>query len=112
MISINSSNILFRFQKDLIGLSKNTKKSYERDLLQFVCFLDSQGVAAWSNIDARLAKKYLSFRRREGDSATTIARKLSTLRKFFFWLKKEGLVAINHFITIKAPRKEKKFPNL
>lgn len=112
MISSDFPNIFFRFQKDLIALAHNTVKSYERDLLQFINFLDSQGVAAYSIIDTKLAKKYLSFRRKEGDNATTIARKLSTLRRFFFWLKKEGITTVNPFISIKAPKKEKKLPKV
>jgi len=79
----------------------------KRDLLQFVDFLDSLGVAVWTSVDSKVARNYLSLRRKEGDKATTIARKLSTLRKFFFWLKKEGIIITNPFAALKPPKKEK-----
>ncbi len=112
---MNSSdflNTLSRFQKNFINLSENTKKSYKRDLVQFINFLDSAGVSGWTSIDSKMARNYLSFRRREGDKATTIARKLSTLRKFFFWLKKEGIVMTNPFDSLKSPKKEQRLPKV
>ena len=86
MNSSDFPNLFSRFQKNFINLSSNTIKSYQRDLLQFVNFLDSVDVSVWAGVDSNTARTYLSHRRKEGDKATTIARKLSTLRKFFFWL--------------------------
>ena len=112
MNSLDFPNLLARFQKNFINLSENTKNSYKRDLLQFVDFLDSLGVAVWTSVDSKVARNYLSSRRKEGDKATTIARKLSTLRKFFFWLKKEGIIITNPFAALKPPKKEKRLPKV
>ena len=84
MNSSDFPNLFSRFQKNFINLSSNTIKSYQRDLLQFVNFLDSADVSVWAGVDSNIARTYLSHRRKEGDKATTIARKLSTLRKFSF----------------------------
>ena len=112
MNSLDFPNLLSRFQKNFINLSENTQNSYKRDLLQFVDFLDSLGVAVWTSVDSKVARNYLSLRRKEGDKATTIARKLSTLRKFFFWLKKEGIIITNPFAALKPPKKEKRLPKV
>ena len=107
MNSSDFPNLFSRFQKNFINLSSNTIKSYQRDLLQFVNFLDSADVSVWAGVDSNIARTYLSHRRKEGDKATTIARKLSTLRKFFFWLKKEGIIMTNPFVSLKPPKKKK-----
>ena len=112
MSSLDFSNVLIRFQKECINLSENTLKSYERDLRQFIDFADSLNIQAWSNIDSKLAREYLSLRRRKGDKAVTIARKLSSLKKFFLWLIKEGIVTASPFSSLKAPKKEKKLPKV
>ena len=112
MNSSDFPNLFSRFQKNFINLSSNTIKSYKRDLLQFVNFLDSVDVSVWAGVDSNTARTYLSHRRKEGDKATTIARKLSTLRKFFFWLKKEGITMTNPFVSLKPPKKEKKLPKV
>lgn len=112
MNSSDFPNLFSRFQKNFINLSSNTIKSYQRDLLQFVNFLDSVDVSVWAGVDSNTARTYLSHRRKEGDKATTIARKLSTLRKFFFWLKKEGITMTNPFVSLKSPKKEKKLPKV
>ncbi len=106
------TNTLSRFQQNFINLSENTRKGYERDLLQFFDFLNSGGVSVWTSVDPKMARTYLSLRRKEGDKSTTIARKLSSLKKFFFWLKKEGIITTNPFAALKPPKKEKRLPKV
>ena len=81
-------------------------------MLQFFDFLNSGGVSVWTSVDPKMARTYLSLRRKEGDKATTIARKLSSLKKFFFWLKKEGIITTNSFAALKPPKKEKRLPKV
>ena len=108
MSSLDFSNVLIRFQKECINLSENTLKSYERDLRQFIDFADSLNIQAWSNIDSKLAREYLSLRRRKGDKAVTIARKLSSLKKFFFMANKRRNRNSKPVYFIKGSKKRKK----
>lgn len=112
MNTLDLTNTLSRFQQNFINLSENTRKGYKRDLLQFFDFLNSGGVSVWTSVDPKMARTYLSLRRKEGDKATTIARKLSSLKKFFFWLKKEGIITTNPFAALKPPKKEKRLPKV
>lgn len=91
------------------GLSSNTVTAYQQDILSFL----SRQRTLPKRIE-RLGKKhiihYLSVRKAEGLSSVSLARHLASLRAFFLFLTREGILAHNPTITIASPQLEKKLP--
>lgn len=93
------------------GMSANTVEAYSRDLNDFVVFCErAGGVREPDAVDIRLARRYLAELKRGGRSRTTIARRISALRSFYRYLKKNGIVETNIFFALDTPRLDKKIP--
>lgn len=97
-----------------MGYSLNTTKAYNRDLRQFIEYLKKRGYSTQikdgiSEINFNVIRGYL------GDifhqyTRKSIARKLSALRSFFYFLEERGYIRENPFPDIATPRIEKKIP--
>lgn len=91
------------------GLSANTITAYRQDLTTFSKFLDKQKRDLGS-VDHLLVLRFLNQLRTAGRANTSIARMVTTLRKCFAYLKKEGVVAHDPMQTIKPPKKAQHLP--
>lgn len=60
--------------------------------------------------DADTIRTYLSFLSDQAYSPATMARKIATLRSFFKWAHKRGLVPSNPMTMIRTPRQGKRLP--
>jgi len=102
------------------NFSVHTVRSYAADLAQFARFLSGpgEGEAAAEEATAEQIcrvtpldlRRYLAELRRADYGRATIARKLATLRSFYKFLAREGLVERNPVSTVRTPRQEKRLP--
>jgi integrase/recombinase XerC len=60
--------------------------------------------------DAELIREYLAQLNEKAYSPATMARKIATLRSFYKWALKRGLVASNPMTLIRTPRQAKRLP--
>jgi integrase/recombinase XerC len=112
---------------DYLRLEKHfsdyTVKSYGADLIQFGQFLaGSIGQLAGagtnsSSIDDRMVKcepltirEFLAYLYGQNYTKSTTARKLATLRSFYKFLIRRGMVSVNPLSTIRTPKQEKRLP--
>lgn len=86
--------------------SENTIKNYQVDILEFMEF--TKGEIATVKKDT--VNNYLMKLHEDDYSKNSIARKLSSLRTFYNYLVKEGVVQDNYFIMIKNPKKNQSLP--
>jgi len=93
------------------GLSPASLASYRRDLVAFRAWLANRGTdvlrAARADCDAWLAEQF-----RAKAKATSIARRLSTLRRFYRLQLEQGAVREDPTLRVKAPRKPRRLPKL
>lgn len=82
------------------GLSDNTLKAYASDLVLFSRWLNSKSLLAAGTEDI---SSYLALKFREGCSARSGARLLSSLRRFFAHLVEKGLMTANPCSNIESP---------
>lgn len=95
-----------KYQKNY---STETIDSYEEDLVEFFDFLKKEclDVLTIKYEDIRFFLKELDDKH---NKASTVSRKLSSLRGFYKFLIKKEYTQNNPFTLIKTPRKEKKLP--
>ncbi|MDK2822122.1 MAG: hypothetical protein PWQ67_1374 [Clostridia bacterium] len=90
------------------GYSPHTLVAYRKDLQQFYGFFAEQKkLVEITNLDIR---KYLAYLQANGLTRSTIARKLTTIRSFFKFLKKSKYLNNNPAKSVSSPKKSKKIP--
>ena len=91
--------------------SQHTLVSYQNDLEQFFAYLTSQFDApALENITAMYVRSWLAEMKEEEISSKTINRKISSLKSFFKYEMKMGLLLQSPMITVTAPKISKRLP--
>jgi integrase/recombinase XerD len=94
------------------GLSERTRAAYASDLRRVVTNLTARG-RGLSDLDAGLISAVLVDLAREGLSARSQARLLSSLRGLYRYLKDEGLlISGSPLETVRSPRLTRKLPSL
>lgn len=92
------------------GYSKKTIISYEKDLELFNIYLKENKISNINNIDYNTIRKYLGHLHDNKYEASSVSRKISTLRTFFKYNLKEQNIKNNPMTLISNPKKEKKLP--
>jgi integrase/recombinase XerD len=93
------------------GLSQNTRKSYERDLDQYLTYLTEQKVNDWQAVDRVLILSFLQQLQQAGKSSATIIRMVSSLRRFHQFLRQERFTDHDPMQHIDSPKKQQKLPD-
>ncbi len=93
--------------------SLHTVNSYARDLNQFETFctenlqdIPNNGIVT----DFKIIRRWIASLAESNNSSRTINRKLSTLKTFYNYLMREGIVKSNPVSKIIRPKTEKKLP--
>lgn len=92
------------------AFSPRTIEAYEYDLNKFVEFLESTKRADISRISKEDVRHFLS-QRAKTNGAVTRARKLSSIKSFFKYLGREGIIAANPVSDIEAPKLPEREPS-
>lgn len=91
--------------------SGHTVSNYAADLREFAKFLESRGGKDIKRIDYFLLRKFLSLLSEKKLNKRTLSRKISTLKSFFKFMLREGLVKSNPASSLIYPRLDKPLPN-
>lgn len=89
------------------GAAPHTLEAYQRDLLDFLVFLEKSR-AAPERVERDLIERFLAGLSHL--SPATVARKLSSLRQFFAFLYQEKLRSDNPAATLETPKLGKRLP--
>ena len=92
------------------GLSRNTLDAYRRDLAQFAQWFETQRgkdmlAAGHGDVQGYLAHKF-----RKKARASSAARLLSSLKRFFRWLQRQNRIRIDPTLNIDTPRLPRNLP--
>ena len=111
------------YEEVILGKSSNTIRSYRRDVLQFMEYIDEyeeirtfedvemltiRSFIAYLNSDERLKKK----KNAKVVSKRSINRKISALRTFFKYLQEKKVIQTNKVMYVNMPKFEKELPNV
>ena len=90
------------------GLADQTISSYRIDLKEFT---DSINKKAVKSITPGEAVNYISLLNQQARKPSTIARKISSLKRFFGYLVNTGTLSDNPFASLSAPKISRYHPN-
>ena len=91
--------------------SERTIVSYETDLREFEeYFQEVDAGLGFKKIDADIVRRWMVHLMDEGRAATSVNRKLSTLRSFYRFLLRRKEVVINPMLKVVGPKKKKPLP--
>ena len=95
-----------KYQKNY---SQETIDSYEEDLVEFFDFLESENLELLT-VEYDDVRFFLMGLDKKHNKASTVSRKLSSLRGFYKFLINKEYIKNNPFSLIKSPKKDKKLP--
>ncbi len=99
------------FLRTLSGANKSasTITAYRTDLVQFARFLAETNclIASPTDVNRTDVVEFLAHLAEQDISGTTRARKLASIREYFRFLEREGLVAKNPTLGVQTPKKER-----
>lgn len=93
------------------NISEHTRSAYERDLRQFFKFLKQSGVSTLKSVDHLILRRFLGMLQQQSYLKSSIARKCASIRSFFKFLVREGVLPSNPSSTLHTPKKDKKLPH-
>lgn len=92
--------------------SKNTVVAYQKDIEQLFDFSSKTYQVSSSNeITSNIIRSWLADLKETGNSNRTIIRKISSIKTFFKYLKKNDFVAHNPLTKIVTPKTDKPLPS-
>jgi integrase/recombinase XerC len=109
-------NYLEEFRNYLVAekrSSKHTVTAYLTDIESFYAFLGSTGnpPAGAAEISHRDIREWIVFLLDDAEiSVSSVNRKLSSLKAYFKYLRKQGYVEVNPTLKVISPKKQKRLP--
>ena len=93
--------------------SPNTEMSYRRDLTKMRIYLEVTAAApAACEVTEENLKKYIAYMERKKFKPSTISRSIASIKAFYRYLIKEGLVKKDVADCLKAPKVERREPDI
>ncbi len=91
------------------GLSENTLSAYRNDLAGFSLWLE-QNSHSLKNVDASIIQAYLAFNYSVQQKRRSVARLLSSLRRFYLYLFRENQISEDPTQLLESPKGEHTLP--
>ena len=94
------------------GTSTNTEMSYKRDLEKVQHFMESRGIRETADVSAQDLEDYVKYLQDNQFAAATVSRNIASLKAFYHYMVQEGIVSEDISEALKAPKIEKKIPEI
>lgn len=92
--------------------STNTELSYRRDLKKVIAFLHARNLTEWVDVNEEALKDYITSMGEQHFAAATISRNIASIKALFHFMAQEGIVKKDITDGLKAPKIEKKIPEI
>ena len=100
------------FAESLTRASPNTVAAYRGDLEGFVAWAGRAGIEDPAAVDRIALRRYLAYLGTRGFEPRSIARKASSLRRYFAWLRHAGVVETDPARSLRAPAGKGRLPHV
>ena len=92
--------------------SNNTVASYKRDLLKLCTYLEGAKCSEPTEVSATDLSSYIISLEKVGMSSATISRNIASIKSFFMFMLKKGIIKEDCSEQLKPPKIEKKAPEV
>jgi integrase/recombinase XerC len=96
-----------RFEK---RFSEHTVVAYENDLKQFAEFIAITTESEMYDVKSTTVRSWIVDLMEKGLKSKSVNRKIASLRTYFRWLRKEGIMSSSPMQKIQGPKNEKRLP--
>lgn len=100
------------FLRGLTSVADSTAAVYDRDLQAFIRWAAGEGADSPSGVTRQTLRLYLAHLAGEDYARTTIARKVSVLRRYFAWACKQKLCAADPTLGLSTPSIPRHLPKV
>jgi len=100
------------FTRSLTSVSAATVTAYRADLLAFFAWLDRLGTLEPAQVERLTLRRHLAFLASSGKAKRTIARRASSLRRYFHWLRRTGVIEVDPSADLSAPKGDARLPRV
>ncbi|MDO8568011.1 MAG: tyrosine recombinase XerC [Dehalococcoidales bacterium] len=90
--------------------SRYTVRNYEADLRDFFGYVHSQGITSLKEIDKQAIRSYLTSLVERDMAKSSMSRKLSAIRSFYRYLRREEIIKESPVENIASPKLDKRLP--
>ena len=107
-----SLNAYVRYLHDVKKTSYNTEMSYQRDLNKMHKYLQENGIKKIAHITEDVLEGYVAYLKEHNFANATMSRHIAAMKGWFLFMVKEGMVEEDVAGNLKAPKIEKKAPDI
>lgn len=100
------------FERSLTGVAESTRRAYRADVDAFVEWAERGRLSTPTSVDRRMLRRYLASLATRRYARRTIARKASSLRRYFDWARRRGLVEVDPAAGLSAPSGTGRLPRV
>ncbi len=100
------------FLESLTSVAPRTIAAYRSDLAGFAAWAGQQGVTSPTAVDRMLLRHYVAHLATSGYARRSVARKASTLRRYFAWAERTGVLPTDPASELSAPRGHGRLPRV
>ena len=105
-------NAFITYLHNVKGTSANTEMSYRRDLEKVLHFMEARGISEAAAVSRQDLADYVKYLEDNHFAAATVSRNVASLKAFYHYMLQEGMVAEDLSESLKAPKIEKKIPEI
>ncbi len=105
-------NAFVAYLHNVKGTSANTEMSYKRDLAKVQHFMSARGIERAADMTEKDLEDYVKDLEEHKFAAATVSRNIASLKAFYHYMVQEGIVEEDRSGPLKAPKIEKKIPEI
>jgi site-specific recombinase XerD len=100
------------FQRSLTAAAPATVAAYLGDLTAFAAWAERASITGPGQVDRRVLRRYLAYLGTRRYARRTVARKASSLRRYFGWLVRSGQLPADPTVGLSAPSGDGRLPRV
>jgi integrase/recombinase XerC len=100
------------FERSLTGVSSATRRAYRADLDAFVAWAERGGHRSAAGLSRLVVRRYLAHMTTRGLARATVARRISALRRYLAWCRRDGSTVSDPSASVRIPRQAGRLPRV
>jgi integrase/recombinase XerC len=100
------------FERSLTDVAASTIVAYRRDVAAFVVWAGRAKLGEPAQVTRLVLRRYLAFLATRRYARRTVARKVAAIRRYFDWLRRQGVIAIDPSVRLSVPAGPSRLPRI